>query len=508
MRISLIASVGLMACCLTISSSPLCGQTFTQDLIDGAIDHDLVGMAVIVACEGQTVDEFYFGQAVLAANRQVTDSTLFRVASISKMVTATALMLLYEQGLFGLDDDVSDYLGFELQHPNFPAQAVTFRSLLSHTSGLRDGNGYFNFLNATFATAPPPPIGELLIPGGDYYTTDLWGAQPPGAYFTYSNLNYGVIGTLIEALSGQRFDQFVREELLLPLGMTGSFNVLDLPNIDNVSVLYRNGLPQIDNYQGVPPDPLDLSGYVPGSNGLIFGPQGSLRASARDLMAFLQLHLQLGWVGGVQLLDTATVQLMHSPQWTYNGANGDNYYNLFNSWGLGVHRTTNAAGGDIVLDGFQCFGHPGEAYGLISDLYFAKDPALGIVFLTNGYFGAEGYSFGDHSAFYTAEESVFSAVQEHLLPTCAPFSATKEAPVSPLLAIRPNPVASEFYVETGEAGFSHALVLSATGSLIWEKAEAFAGVLEIEVSSWPPGVYWLQLRGLQQVAWAKVVVER
>src|SRR5690554_732139 len=148
--------------------------------------------------------------------------------------------------------------------------------LLSHTASIQDGSGYNNFLNATYTQNPIPQLQALLTPGGNYYTTNMWRQEIPGTHFAYSNLTYGVIATLIEAISEQRFDVFMREEILTPLGITGSYNIQDLEDINDVAVLYRNQngwTPQFDNYQGVMPNPpANLPSLVLGTNGLFFSP--------------------------------------------------------------------------------------------------------------------------------------------------------------------------------------------------------------------------------------------
>ena len=99
----------------------------------------------------------------------------------------------------------------------------------------------------------------------------------------YSNLNYGIIGTLIERLSGQRFDQFMRQQVLLPMGINGSSTIQDLDDVTDLAVLYRNNVPQADDLGGVMPVAPDLSTYTIGTNGLYFAPQGGLRASALEM---------------------------------------------------------------------------------------------------------------------------------------------------------------------------------------------------------------------------------
>lgn len=393
-------------------------QTLQADLATAAQSHGLVGMSVVATCGDQITATINYGVADIDNAVPVSDSTRFRIASISKLVTAIGLMRLYESGAFGLDEDVSTALGFTLRNPQYPDIPITYRMLLSHTGSLQDGTGYGDFLGDTYASAPPPPISDLLVPGGESYTANMFRQETPGTYFTYANVNYGVIGTLIEAHSGMRFDQYMRLHVLAPLGINGSFNVQDLDNIGNLAVLYRNSSPQADEFNGIIPTPPDLTGYVIGSNGLYFGPQGGLRLSALELAQILLLLRGGGSWNGTTLLAPTTVQQMFADEWTWNGSNGDNYYGLFRSWGLGVHRATAQPGGDLVYPGLAMFGHAGEAYGLISDLYFDPLSGAGLVFITNGYTPGNAYVTGTESAFYTVEEDVFTALRTYAYEAC------------------------------------------------------------------------------------------
>ena len=411
----------------------LCGQSLQQQLQSVATANGLIGMSVVTSCGTAVQDVVHTGKRNLAQIADVDDSTRYRIASISKLVTAIGLMRLNEQGLFGLDDDVSTALGFTFRNPAFPNTPITYRMVLSHTSSFQDGTGYADFLNATYSTAPPPPVSELALPGGDWYTANMWRTETPGSYFVYSNANFGILGTLIEAVSGQRFDVYMRQQLLLPLGIHGSYNVQDLPSVNDLAVLYRNSAAQADDFNGVMPPAPDLSQYVIGTNGLFFAPQGGLRVSAMELARFAILLNNDGTYNGTELLQPGTIALMLGNEWTWNGSNGDNYYGLFRSWGLGVHRVTAQAGGDIVFPGTAMFGHAGEAYGLISDLYVDPATGFGLVFITNGYTPGNAYAFGTSSAFYGVEEEVYDAIEQYAVPACATTSIASRAATDPLL---------------------------------------------------------------------------
>lgn len=424
-----------MRCLLLTALLPLAAhaQTLQQQLQAVAITNGLVGMSVVTTCGTALQDVVHTGRRNIALDLPVNDSTRYRIASISKLVTAIGLMRLHEQGAFGLDDDVSSALGFTFRNPAHPATPITYRMLLSHTSSFQDGTGYADFLSATYGGTPPPPISELAAPGGDWYTANMWRTEAPGTYYTYSNANFGIIGTLIEGLSGQRFDAYMRQQVLLPLGIHGSYNVQDLPGVGDLAVLYRNSAPQADNFGGVMPPAPDLGQYAIGTNGLFFAPQGGLRVSALELARIASLLASEGTYNGTALLQPVTVALMLGNEWTWNGSNGDNYYGLFRSWGLGVHRITAQSGGDVVFPDTPLFGHAGEAYGLISDLYVDTTSGFGLVFITNGYTPGNAYGFGSNSAFYSVEEQVYAAVQQWALPACTFTALPEDAPPADLL---------------------------------------------------------------------------
>jgi CubicO group peptidase (beta-lactamase class C family) len=475
--------------------SNLKAQTLTQDLQIISQTNDLMGGVVLAFCSDEIIESIPFGKADLERGISVSDSTLFRVASISKSITAMAVMKLYEDGLLNLDTDVSEYLDFPLVNPAHPQKAITARMLLSHTSSIIDGAGYGSFLGATYNNNPIPPISELLMSSGSYFTSDIFNNTQPGTYFNYSNLNFGILGTLIEAVSGLRFDEYCRINILEPLGVKGSFNVNNIENIDNVSVLYRkiNGswTPQADNYQGVQPVFTNLDSYTVGSNGLRFAPQGGLRVSGPDLATLFQLFLNGGSSSnGVEILKPSTISQMLETEWLYDGSNGNNYYGLFNSWGLGLHKSTNTANQDIVLESnTPMIGHPGEAYGLVSDAYVDLEDQHGLIVIING--NGVGYSTGNTSVFYTVEKQIFDAINTYGFEQYCNVVQTKNI-MSSDLKVYPNPVDSVLVIEhmrTVES--SKAAIFDVSGNLI-QNVFVRNGVLS-ELQDLSIGIYVLEI---------------
>ncbi len=395
--------------CINIALADKNPEEQLQEIVS---TQNLMGMSAVAVHEGKVIYTGHFGLSNYAFQTQVSDHTMYRIASISKAVTAMAFMKLHEQGLAGLDDDISAILGFTIRNPHHPDISITPRMLLSHTSTLNDGNTYGSFLGATYDNPAPPHINQLIVPGGSFFSDNIWLNATPGDYFQYSNLAYGILASVIEKIADTRFDIYVKENILQPLGIEGSFNIHDIENYSNIAVLYRMSCgqweAQADNFPNGLPDPVDYSGYAPGHNGLIFAPQGGLRISAADLAKIMITLMEKGTYDTTQLLEEETVALMHERQWLYNNSNGDNYFNLFNSWGLGLHLITNQQDGDIVIPGYSMKGHAGEAYGLISDMYYNNNPDFGIIFITNGSAGA--FAYGWNSAFYEVEEQVFDVL--------------------------------------------------------------------------------------------------
>jgi CubicO group peptidase (beta-lactamase class C family) len=347
------------------------------------------------------------GLANISESREINSKSMFRVASVSKTVTSMAFMILEQEGLAGLDDDVSDILGYKIENPHHPGKAITPRMLMSHTSGLTDGGNYMSFLlDETYENPAPPSIKELVCTDGSWFSMEQWLKASPGSYFSYSNLGYGLLGTVIEKASGQRFDLFVKSRFLDPLEIAGGFNKRDIGNLLDLAVLYRKPgdiwEPQADHYPGDTIIRIDFSGYTPGTNALLFGPQGGLRISAEGLARIMIVLMNQGLYQGHQILSPSSAGKMQEVQWKYDGTNGNNNSNLFNSWGLGLFISTMLENGDVIIPGYKMIGHSGQAYGLLSGMYYCKDSEFGIIFILNGKAGP--FVSGKRSSLFHEEE--------------------------------------------------------------------------------------------------------
>lgn len=399
------------------------------------------GLAVLAYAGGREVYRFAGGVRRMAGAQTwpMTEDSRFRVASVSKMFTVFTIMQLAEAGKLSLDEDVSEYLGFRLRHPSYPDMPITLRSLASHTSGLRDGKVY--------SIPPYVSVRAFFTPGSPYWEGGAHFApagQAPGAYFTYCNLNYGLLGTVIEAVTGQRFDQYQKPHILKDLDCRADYvpGNLEAPEFARLGTIYRKQDRQgrweekgpwqgiMDDFGGVQPpretlslqnpyaqdvcQTYDLAGYQPGTNATIFSPQGGLRLSLEELGHVLAMLLHDGRYAGRQVLRPASLQAMFSPQWTYDGHNGDTCGQTLLTYGLG----------EFFVDGrgparccrtkaIDLWGHTGQAFGLLSGLFIRPGTGSGFAYVMNGEALAEDddpRSAGQFSRNYIWEEKVMDGL--------------------------------------------------------------------------------------------------
>ncbi|MDD4169437.1 MAG: serine hydrolase [Desulfotomaculaceae bacterium] len=347
-----------------------------QNDLDAAILAEMrknqsVGISAAFIRDSQVVWAKGYGWANLEDSRPAGPDTIYRIASISKTITATALMQLWELGLFRLDDDIGDYLGYRVSNPHYPNDKITYHMLLTHTSSILDTGGY-----AAALTSPNRPLlQEILVPSSAADSNLTWGAYRPGTRFNYSNFGVGIMGALVEMVSGQPFEQYTIEHIFQPLGMDAGYAAADIVNFSKIAVLYNpsaNGrfYPSFDYYlEGQKPprrvSPLPLGNYY-------IGPAGSVRSSVSDLAKFMMAHMNAGVYDGVRMLKRDTVELMQQIHWHGYGLEG-----FFRQMGLMFHITDALAGRWLT-------GQAGEASGLVSDMYFDRNEKNGIIFMTNG----------------------------------------------------------------------------------------------------------------------------
>lgn len=405
---------------IVLALRPLSGQM--QQAVESIMtEYNLMGLSVVAVCDGKIAGEWYAGLRDYERNLPVNENTKYRIASISKFVLTTAMMKLYDQKRLDLDEDVSTYLGFTLRNPRHPDTPITVRMLLTHTSSINEGESYDPFLMASYNNVSNPlPFNELLVPGGRFFSDAMWRNEGPGEYFTYCNANFGLAGTIIEKITGQRFEEFMQQNLFIPLGITGSYIAEGVTDINNLAVIYGTEegkwKPGTDDYKGVMSSPRDFSGYRTGTNAIVFSPQGGLRISAAELARVMILHMNKGKYNGESIVSKKSIRLMHRAHFISTNKNSDDQGVRKGNQGLSVQILPETAAGVILPAGSGFLGHSGSAYGLQSDFFFDPKRKYGFIFITNGIL--DGPKAGPSGSFYTFEEALIKALRVNAVLPC------------------------------------------------------------------------------------------
>ena len=320
-----------------------------------------------------------YGFYDLEQEKTTSNDTIYNVGSISKTITGTALMQLYEQGLFNLDDDVNEYLPFSLRNPNFHDVPITFRMLLCHSSGLapeiiiEDYHPWywFNFSNdPPFSFYPYPWITEYLQPGGKWYDPPSYGywnpQDKPGEYHVYANINYDIVAYLVQILSGESFIEYCNKHIFIPLEMhNSSFNLSKLP-IEFVAIPYHFSKGEYLTMDMLP-------GFADSTyHRLLHYPVAGLYTTVMDLSHFLIAHMNGGVWNDVRILQEETVVEMHTIQPPDFDDSSEVDYGL--AW--------------MEMDYSFCreklSGHSGGYYGVWTFMYyFYSEPDIGVIFFVN-----------------------------------------------------------------------------------------------------------------------------
>lgn len=256
------------------------------------------GMSAAVVSGDGLVWEGYYG--TYDGTQAVDAETLFLVSSISKVVVGTAIMQQWEAGHFDLDDDINDYLDFEVRHPAHPANPITFKDLMIHHSSIADRYPFLDEMYTLDDGGDSPwelgaYLSAYLTTNGEFYETENFIESRPGETYEYSNIGNALLAHLVENMTGIPFNEYAESQIFEPLGMENSYFLLqDIPESD----MQKLAFPFADG------EPLPHYNYPD-------YPSGSLRTTARDYGKFASFYLDPAGAD-VQILKPETVELMLS----------------------------------------------------------------------------------------------------------------------------------------------------------------------------------------------------
>lgn len=301
--------------------------------IDNLINEHIIkgqipGAVVFIARNGKIVYHKAYGYSDIENKISLKKDNIFRIASQTKAITSLAVMMLFEEGKFLLDDPLSRYVP-EFKNPKVlsnlnwadttysavPAKSeITIRQLLTHTSGIDYASIGSQEFKAIYAKAKiPSGIGSSNMLLAD--KMKVLGGLPlkhhPGEQYTYG-LNTDVLGYLVEVLSGQSLDQFLKTRIFQPLGMNDTYFYLPKEKHNRLVYLYQTKKSALSKmteptYDGSDPQ-------YPKLEGRYFSGGAGLSSTTEDYAKFLQLFLNKGEYNGVRFLSRKTVELMLTNQ--------------------------------------------------------------------------------------------------------------------------------------------------------------------------------------------------
>ncbi len=315
---------------------------------------DIPGLAVVVIQGDEIIYLKGFGVTSLKEPSPVTPQTVFDLASVSKSFTALGVLLLEDDGLIELDAPVQQYLpDFQLADPR--ASEITVRQLLNQTSGLP---GTFS---EPLIFHRGDDAMEKMVASLDHVRLN----QPPGSSFEYADINYCLLGALIERVTGMTFEDYMEQKIFVPLGMSHT-------------TLYPDEAAELGRADGHQP----MFGLVITRNMPVYrsaSPAGWVMSSAEDMGKWLIVHLNGGCTAEGQLIPADDIEETHTPAVLFE-ENGEEI-------GYCMGWFSSCGSDDVPL-----IWHGGDTPTFTTDMILLPDHQLGVVVLVNSQASAIGHS--------------------------------------------------------------------------------------------------------------------
>lgn len=371
-------------------------------------DHPCFGMAAAAFKHFKRSYEAYAGYENNSTRKFLDENSIFRVASISKLVTVLGVIAIVKERKLDIDQDISKYFDQLIRNPDYPESSISIRMLLSHTSSIRDGNNY-NFSYDTDITS----VLKLKEHWANENEQEEYASLKPGQYFFYSNLNYGMVATILERVTGQRFDSLMAEKVFYRFKSPMTFNpaTFSASNKDHIAELYRRdeknqwicefGKKDLEK---------EFEKYTVGTNGSLFAPHGGLFTTLNGLMEIVDYLFS-------QKSDDVFNDFLE-PVWSYNqeAKNGDNYGGLMKCYGSGIQILTGSETDSLLENvGKGFIGHSADAYGLIGGVYLDLTRGNAIIYIITGTDKHMKNHLGEYSSFYKYEEMIFESLSDYFV---------------------------------------------------------------------------------------------
>jgi|RhiMetdeSRZDD1v2_1073273.scaffolds.fasta_scaffold09952_5 CubicO group peptidase (beta-lactamase class C family) len=376
------------------------------------------GIVMLVARKGRVVDWRAWGQRDVARQLPMEKDTIFRIYSMSKIITGVAVMALHEEGRIKLDDPVAMYLpalqrvkvfkgGTAAAPVVVPARTpITIKHLLTHTSGFiyGFGNGPLDKIYDSSDAFEATSMDEFVA-----RAVKLPLAHEPGQRFSYG-INSDILGAVVEKVSGKKFEDFVDERICRPLGMRDTGFDVPREKMNRLAIVYQHSKPAAGTTNGGQPGPASAgrfveskpaaSSYAEKGRGIAAGGSGMF-STIGDYARLAQMLLNYGELDGARILGRKTVELMtanhlnHLPRVTNEFSNSDGY-------GLGVGVRVDLAKGN-ELGSVGQFGWSGAATTTVN--IDPREQLVALVF-------AQHMPYNEHDLFWNFKTLVYQALVE------------------------------------------------------------------------------------------------
>ena len=328
---------------------------------------EVIGGGILVNQGGQRIFECYSGYGNWAHDRAVDADTVYKVCSVSKFVAAIGMMRLYDQGLIDLDAPLTSESGKPIANPYYPDQTINLRQVMSHTSSFHEDAPYFGYIQWDL---------------NDLQNNTIFTASAPGTRFVYSNLNGGIVNSMVELVTGQNFNQYMMENVFEPLGINASYAAHLLPDTSTISnTYYADGTVYRSAGKFLEDDAWDSETTCDPYRHYSVAA-GSCYISLAGLEKLGRMMAGMGEVDGVRLLSEDAVRMMMTDQSTIPGSG----VTVQSPYGLCVCR--------FQGNNYMWYGHQGRLEGLMIDVFMEPETQTVVVFVLNGVGGANGQEVG------------------------------------------------------------------------------------------------------------------
>ncbi len=312
-----------------------------------------IGLNAIITDRDKILKEYHYGYASIEEDVETNSDTVYRMASVSKVVVATSVLMLYDQGLVDLDEDISKYLGYQVRNPYFPDELITIKMLMTQTSSLNDCDDEDTGYDAVNMTRSFVELKRLLTdPSYEYYNNNTFLNVKPGTTWNYSNFGCGILACIVEKITGRYFTDFVNDNIFHILGVDASFRIDEIKKQDSIASLYVLKNNEFSLRRDVHKfNEVLFPRYKLGNN--FRGPAGGMFICLKDLTKFMMCLMNENNI----LLKPETIRLMRKIHWEDQTRSG-----LYKMKGLQM----------VIVDIYntRLYGHTGEAYGLRSFMLF------------------------------------------------------------------------------------------------------------------------------------------